>query len=208
MSDEFDEISAFPIRQDITVLPADDPKKLRLDWVIYEIGPGETIKSMCEKRLSKEEFEKWEYETNCQRGQETNIADTYSRDGKHVEPNSGHVWSVISCLEFLQGQPWNNLALNYVRSLRPSIIRVAGPNDSVRADAVTWRVTVILDDKRNIRKIEQEVELGTIGVREGGYELRKQLNYQKEHGNLYGYVQDQGPIVIINDYAIQNIDIT
>jgi hypothetical protein len=31
-----DTVGAFPIRQDITVIPADDPKKLRLGWVIYE----------------------------------------------------------------------------------------------------------------------------------------------------------------------------
>jgi hypothetical protein len=31
-----DYVGAMPIRQDITVLPADDPKKLRLGWVIYE----------------------------------------------------------------------------------------------------------------------------------------------------------------------------
>ncbi len=29
-------VGAFPIRTDITVLPADDPKKLRLGWVIFE----------------------------------------------------------------------------------------------------------------------------------------------------------------------------
>ena len=29
-------VGAFPIRQDITVLPADDPRHLRLGWVIYE----------------------------------------------------------------------------------------------------------------------------------------------------------------------------
>lgn len=29
-------VGAMPVRQDITVLPADDPKKLRLGWVIYE----------------------------------------------------------------------------------------------------------------------------------------------------------------------------
>jgi len=29
-------VGAFPIRQDITVMPADDPKKMRLGWVIYE----------------------------------------------------------------------------------------------------------------------------------------------------------------------------
>lgn len=31
-----DTVGAFPIRQDITVLPADDPAKLRIGWVIYE----------------------------------------------------------------------------------------------------------------------------------------------------------------------------
>jgi hypothetical protein len=31
-----DTVGAFPIRQDITVLPADNPTKLRLGWVIYE----------------------------------------------------------------------------------------------------------------------------------------------------------------------------
>ena len=29
-------VGAMPIRQDITVLPADDPKRLRLGWVVYE----------------------------------------------------------------------------------------------------------------------------------------------------------------------------
>lgn len=31
-----DTVGAFPVRQDITVVPADDPKNLRLGWVIYE----------------------------------------------------------------------------------------------------------------------------------------------------------------------------
>lgn len=29
-------VGRFPVRQDITVLPADDPRKLKLGWVIYE----------------------------------------------------------------------------------------------------------------------------------------------------------------------------
>lgn len=34
-------VGAMPIRQDITVLPADDPKAIRLGWVVYEdIGIG------------------------------------------------------------------------------------------------------------------------------------------------------------------------
>ena len=31
-----DTVGAFPIRQDITVLPPDDPKEAKLGWVIYE----------------------------------------------------------------------------------------------------------------------------------------------------------------------------
>jgi hypothetical protein len=34
--DQMVDEGAFPIRQDSTVLPADDPKKMRLGWVIYE----------------------------------------------------------------------------------------------------------------------------------------------------------------------------
>ncbi len=30
------DVGAFPVRQDITVLPADDPAKLKLGWKIYE----------------------------------------------------------------------------------------------------------------------------------------------------------------------------
>jgi hypothetical protein len=34
-------VGAMPIRQDVTVIPADDPRKLRLGWVVYEdIGIG------------------------------------------------------------------------------------------------------------------------------------------------------------------------
>jgi hypothetical protein len=29
-------VGAMPIRQDITVLPADDTRRLRLGWVVYE----------------------------------------------------------------------------------------------------------------------------------------------------------------------------
>ncbi|MGL1166833.1 hypothetical protein ACSTKZ_25170, partial [Vibrio parahaemolyticus] len=29
-------VGAIPVRQDITVLPADDPRKLRLGWVVFE----------------------------------------------------------------------------------------------------------------------------------------------------------------------------
>lgn len=31
-----EQVGAWPLRNDITVLPADDPRKLKLGWVIYE----------------------------------------------------------------------------------------------------------------------------------------------------------------------------
>ena len=34
--DEADYVGAFPLRQDISVLPADDPRGLRIGWTIYE----------------------------------------------------------------------------------------------------------------------------------------------------------------------------
>jgi len=29
-------VGAIPVRQDITVIPADNPKEIRIGWVIYE----------------------------------------------------------------------------------------------------------------------------------------------------------------------------
>ena len=60
----------------------------------------------------------------------------------------------------------NNAALNLLYALRPSAIQVT--QGEVLTTAVTWRVTVFLcEDKRTIRKIEQEVEVGLIGCRYG-----------------------------------------
>jgi len=50
-------VGAFPIRQDITVLPADDPKKLRLGWVIYEEIGIVVINDYALSRINVEEVE-------------------------------------------------------------------------------------------------------------------------------------------------------
>jgi len=52
----------FPIKQDITVLPADDPKKLKLGWVIYEDITPELEKEIylegfAKGKLTKEKLE-------------------------------------------------------------------------------------------------------------------------------------------------------
>lgn len=76
------------------------------------------------------------------------------------------VWTCVPMLQFLWGRPWNNMALNYVMGLRPSMIRVT--TGETKTDAVTWRVTVYLEeDKRTIREIDQELQTWAIGCRYG-----------------------------------------
>ena len=48
-------VGAFPIRQDITVLPADDPRKLRIGWVIYEEVGIVVINDYAISRINVEE---------------------------------------------------------------------------------------------------------------------------------------------------------
>jgi len=64
----------------------------------------------------------------------------------------------VNVLEFLKGKKWDNIALSYVHSLRPSSIRVT--TGCQTCDAWTWRVTVIVDKDDIIQEISQEVEVG------------------------------------------------
>jgi hypothetical protein len=84
---------------------------------------------------------------------------------------------VISVLPFLWGRPWDQLALNYVHALRPSAIRVT--DGAVTCDARRWRVTVYLaPDGRTIQKLQQEVDVGLVGV-ECGWGLDHALQQMK-----------------------------
>lgn len=67
-------------------------------------------------------------------------------------------WGSIKVLEFLNGKPWDNIALAYVHSLRPSSIRVT--KGSITLDSRIWRVTVFVDDDNIIESVSQEVEVG------------------------------------------------
>lgn len=86
-------------------------------------------------------------------------------------------WGVIECLPSLIGKPWDQLALNYAHALRPSCIRVT--EGMVTCNAVPWRVTIFVDSIGNIRKIEQEVEVGLTG----GYEHAHDLRTHAKNGN-------------------------
>lgn len=99
----------------------------------------------------------------------TDAADHF-RDKCGIEPDNSwsdnRVWVSIPVLEFLWGRPWNNVALNYVMALRPSVIRVTA--GCVTSDARVWRVTVYLEeDERTIKSISQHVGAWGIGCRYG-----------------------------------------
>ncbi len=67
-------------------------------------------------------------------------------------------WKTIEVLGFLNGKPWDDLALGYVHALRPSSVRVT--KGMIKLDACVWRVTVYISEDNIIRKIKQEVEVG------------------------------------------------
>lgn len=74
----------------------------------------------------------------------------------------------LEVLPFLKGKKWDQTALNYVHSLRPSGIRVT--TGVYKADARLWRVTVLIDTQNIIKKVIQEVQVGCIGY-EDGYDM-------------------------------------
>ncbi len=59
---------AFPIRNDITVLPADDPNRPILGWVIYEYMGHELTKEAFDLPMGKERSRAKEYEASIIRG--------------------------------------------------------------------------------------------------------------------------------------------
>lgn len=102
---------------------------------------------------------------------ETTEADRYKGQGGYGnhEPCDRHCYATLPMLTFLNGQPWDAMALNYVDAIRPEAVRVLTVDDNghyvVNSDAIRNRVTVILEsDGRTIRSIEQELSPGARGV--------------------------------------------
>ncbi len=86
-------------------------------------------------------------------------------------------WSSIDVLQFLWGKPWNEIALGYVHSLRPSAVYVS--TGMFTCDTCTWRVKVLIDKDNIIENISQEVEVGLPdGIHYGGYGLDQAMKDQ------------------------------
>ena len=98
-------------------------------------------------------------------------------------------YTSIKILEFLKGHKWDDIALAYVHSSRPSCIRVT--TNIVTCDAVLWRVTIIVDNDNFILDISQEVEVWLPENIPHGFGLKtalkfgidsKQMDWQREEG--------------------------
>ena len=92
--------------------------------------------------------------------------------------NETYSYSSIPVLEFLQGLPYNHLTQCYIRSLRPSYIRII-KNGVVNLDGRVWRVTVFLKEDDIIDYIQQEVEVSCYDDIEDGHDLDIKLENLK-----------------------------
>ena len=83
------------------------------------------------------------------------------RQGIDYTPESERSsYQCLKVLKFLYGRKWDEVAMAYVHSLRPSYIRVVGGEvQEQTCDGCTWRVTVYITPEYIIRYIEQEVEV-------------------------------------------------
>jgi hypothetical protein len=84
----------------------------------------------------------------------------------------------IKMLEFLNGRPWDDIALAYVHALRPDSIRVVRGEEKMNAH--TWRVTVYVDADDKITGIRQEVEVWLPDGVENGFDLGSRVNHQDD----------------------------
>lgn len=101
-------------------------------------------------------------------------------------------WTVIPVLEFLNGEPWGDRILDFLRAVRPQGIRLVRPGEAIHLNEVTWRVTVYLDESDNIREIEQEVQV-ELRTADNGHCLLKKIPKGE---------WPEGPISIVNPRAL------
>ena len=155
--------------------------KLDLGFHCYEVMPGSPEEKELNKRLKPEVYLAMDQ------------ADRYLGTGKDMEASDDSCYAVIPVLEFLKGKPWNNMALNFVQALRPSMLRVT--YGEIQCDSRRWRVTVYLESEGSmIKRIEQEVTAGALGVRYG-HDL---------HAYMHGYGPSPcAPTAIINTRALR-----
>jgi hypothetical protein len=151
------------IKSTITILPADDPRRLRLGWTYKEYLDEEDHQRDLLETGGQEALDQYLYENNPQRQEETDLSDRYLGQGAHwVKPNQIG-FGRVNILPELKGTPYNNGVLNMLVSYRPSSVRVLPHNGIYHLDSIIWRVTIVLDENKMISSIYQEAEVGIHG---------------------------------------------
>lgn len=95
----------------------------------------------------------------------------------YKDESDRHGFLSIAVLPFLNGEPWDEVALAYVSALRPYYIRVVKHNQGQTLDAMTDRVTVLLGEDDLIGSITQEVRVWLPEKVAHGDALRMALKY-------------------------------
>ncbi len=137
----------------------------------------------CACNLGEQEVED-ECNRVCDRLQQTDVAEKYYSEHRVKYEEQGGGFTVLRVLQFLEGLPFDNLAIAYIHALQPTCIRATF--GCVTCDAVTGRVTVFLDRSEGfddkvkkptptIRKIEQEVQV----LFGSGYDVGRNLEWRK-----------------------------
>lgn len=139
----------------------------KLNWKIYEITDEEIAKRDTSENLAQ------------------------LKNDREAEPSLDKpktlCWTTVPILHNIWGRKWNQAAANFLWSMRPSIIRTT--KGEITLDCRLWRITVYLTDDNYINKIEQEVEVGAIGFRNGQdasyYMMEKFESLEKPQANVY-----------------------
>ena len=122
------------------------------------------------------------------------MKDYHSTHMVAYEQPSHRCYTSVEVLPFLKGMKWDERALAFVHSVRPTSIRVTTGEE--KTDARCWRVTVFVDDADVIQEIRQEVEVGMAPGWRYGQDASKWMREgtsKKEHSGecrcseCYGY---------------------
>lgn len=113
-----------------TTGPIPDPDDHQIEFLTYEIPPGTVLelKPLWDKLAGDDDTLRYRQEKS---------------GASFAKAKEGAGYLTLKVLEFLDGQPFNNLVMAYIQALRPSKVRIVA-DGCVQLDCMTWRVTVFL----------------------------------------------------------------
>lgn len=121
-----------------------------------------------------------------ERASDTDLADKYDHWPRDIEPSEHRGIIGVSILECLKGQPWNNLALNYISAFGPAKLKVTSITDAF-VPPTEKEIRVMLDkDDRTIFGITM-YSVANLDFAGDFFILGMQLTHQIKFGNLHSF---------------------